>query len=139
MLQRPVQMVSKKCSKLHVQSYLYTTTTLGPLNLWPRLTGGRCSEVAPCHIFPKLGLMLAGGCYLEVVFKFNYKTIFLSDQIFGLNSFVPKQVQFVRPYGTAMAESDLDCALKCTINDDLYSGFVFNILPYRVCERSWPL
>jgi hypothetical protein len=32
-----------------VQSNLCTTTTLGTPNLWPLLTGGRCSEVAFCY------------------------------------------------------------------------------------------
>ena len=32
-----------------VQANLCTTTTLGTLNLWPLLTGGRCSEVALCY------------------------------------------------------------------------------------------
>ena len=32
-----------------IQSNLYTTTTLGTLNFWSLLTGGRCSEVALCY------------------------------------------------------------------------------------------
>ena len=36
-------------STFEVQSNLCTTTTLGTPNLWPLLTGGRCSEVALCN------------------------------------------------------------------------------------------
>ena len=32
-----------------LQSNLCATTTLGTPNLWPLLTGGRCSEVALCY------------------------------------------------------------------------------------------
>jgi len=38
-----------------IQSNLCTTTTLGTLNLWPLLTGGRCSEVYLYVIKPKIG------------------------------------------------------------------------------------
>jgi len=34
---------------LKLQSNLCVTTTLGSQNLWPLLTGGRCSEVALCY------------------------------------------------------------------------------------------
>ncbi len=34
---------------LLLQSNLCTTTTLGTPNLWPLLTGGRCSEVGLCY------------------------------------------------------------------------------------------
>jgi hypothetical protein len=34
---------------LRILSNLCTTTTLGTNNLWPFLTGGRCSEVASCY------------------------------------------------------------------------------------------
>ena len=43
-----VQIKMKYCTVM-VQSNLCTTTTLGTLNLWPLLTGGRCSEVALCY------------------------------------------------------------------------------------------
>jgi hypothetical protein len=32
-----------------IQSNLCTTTTLGATNVWPLLTGGRCSEVVLCY------------------------------------------------------------------------------------------
>jgi hypothetical protein len=35
--------------KIKIQSNLCITTTLGTKNLWPLLTGGRCSEVALCY------------------------------------------------------------------------------------------
>ncbi len=37
-----------KKTKLKIQSNLSTTATLGTPNLWPLLTGGRCSEVVYC-------------------------------------------------------------------------------------------
>ena len=50
---------------LHLQSNLFTTTTLGTLTLWPLLTGGSCSEVY-CVI--KSGNETQnGGRYSEVV------------------------------------------------------------------------
>jgi hypothetical protein len=35
--------------QVQLQSNLCTTTTLGTPNLWPLLTGGRCSEVGLCY------------------------------------------------------------------------------------------
>jgi len=41
---------NKKLNKKNcVQSNLCTTTTQGTQNLWPLLTGGRCSEVTLCY------------------------------------------------------------------------------------------
>ena len=63
-------------------------------------------------------------------FSIKLKITYLPARIIGQNSFLPKQVSLVRPYGTAMAVSDLDCAMKCTINEDLYSGFAFQLVGF---------
>jgi len=41
----PVQLINT----YYIQSNLCTATTLGTQNLWPLLTGGRCSEVTLCY------------------------------------------------------------------------------------------
>ncbi len=41
--------LEKRNTSLQVQSNLCTTNTIGTLNLWSLLTGGRCSEVALCN------------------------------------------------------------------------------------------
>ncbi len=52
--------------QIYIQSDLCTTTTFEFPNLWPLLTGGRCSEVVFC--FKDLqGLQDGGGCYSGVV------------------------------------------------------------------------
>ena len=60
-----------------------TTTTLGTLNLWPVLTGGRCSEVALCYKKWKwdfkMWLLLAGGYYSEVVVSSGFTVLWKSD------------------------------------------------------------
>ncbi len=56
---------------VYVQSNLCTTTTLGTQNLWPLLTGSRCSEVTLSYKInngtPKWWSLLTSGRYLEVV------------------------------------------------------------------------
>ena len=42
----PTLQLKKRFKSLALQSDLCTTTNLGIPNLWPLLTGGRCSEVA---------------------------------------------------------------------------------------------
>ncbi len=44
-----------------------TTTTLGNTNLWPLLTGGRCSEVDLCYLDLNLGLKYDSRCRQVVV------------------------------------------------------------------------
>ena len=53
-LNKKSTVISTKLSHLNTSKYfvllnLCTTTTLGTLNLWPLLKGGRCSEVALCY------------------------------------------------------------------------------------------
>jgi len=54
-----------------IQSNLCITTTLGSQNLWPLLTGGRCTEVALCYENwnwdPKKWSLQTSGRYSEVV------------------------------------------------------------------------
>jgi len=55
--------------KMQIQSNLCIMTTLGILNLWPLLTGGRCSEVALCYKKWKMGPQNGGRCRQVVVIQ----------------------------------------------------------------------
>ncbi len=50
------------------------------------------------------------------------KNIFLA-RTFDQNVYDSKQFlsPFIRPYGTVMALSDQDCAMKCTVGDEIFN------------------